>query len=405
MKAEDFWRMLHAVERRIAWEKGREHDAFNYSDLLVLSQDGVLIKTISAVLLELGKVSRAFQRSVHGSSASTEFTRHPTMTLAENLLIMRSQVLCCSGVPAKVDIVADIALLLTLNFQVVLVCSVAYVAGVLTIVASTASVLYVRQQLPAPERVSLSIPSAWDATFQWPLIESEDDIGQNKEIFQNDFNAKDGDGSDSSGQQQQNETSILRSSGNVHNAEREPVQQQTSDFRLPGLLTLVMLKNSVLSFASNLGSTLSFGAEHSKENAAKAEIVVNDPDPGHQPARHDVASSDVHCACGCCGHDFGFDKLCYNLSSDSQTKRLWSSDSYGPENMRQPPMTENWGRTDCPQDLDCQCCCAVDQGFWSGSDDSTSQLTRTVPWHRVEEPFAGLTFGFGTSTSVVAAAG
>ena len=53
---EDFWRMLHEVERRIAWDKGGEHGSFNYTDLLVLSENGIIMKTIKALMLEMGKV-------------------------------------------------------------------------------------------------------------------------------------------------------------------------------------------------------------------------------------------------------------------------------------------------------------------------------------------------------------
>ena len=48
--------MLNEVERRIAWEKGQEHGTFNYTDLLVLSENGVVFKTVKSLMLEFSKV-------------------------------------------------------------------------------------------------------------------------------------------------------------------------------------------------------------------------------------------------------------------------------------------------------------------------------------------------------------
>ena len=56
VQPEDFWRMLREVERKIAWEKGEEHGSFNYTDLLVLSENGIILKTMKALMLELSKV-------------------------------------------------------------------------------------------------------------------------------------------------------------------------------------------------------------------------------------------------------------------------------------------------------------------------------------------------------------
>ena len=56
VQPEDFWRMLREVERKIAWEKGEEHGSFNYTDLLVLSENGIILKTIKALMSELSKV-------------------------------------------------------------------------------------------------------------------------------------------------------------------------------------------------------------------------------------------------------------------------------------------------------------------------------------------------------------
>ena len=56
VQPEDFWRMLREVERKIAWEKGEEHGSYNYTDLLVLSENGIILKTMKALMLELSKV-------------------------------------------------------------------------------------------------------------------------------------------------------------------------------------------------------------------------------------------------------------------------------------------------------------------------------------------------------------
>ena len=56
VQPEDFWRMLREVERKIAWEKGEEHGSFNYTGLLVLSENGIMLKTMKALMLELSKV-------------------------------------------------------------------------------------------------------------------------------------------------------------------------------------------------------------------------------------------------------------------------------------------------------------------------------------------------------------
>ncbi len=56
VQPEDFWRMLREVERRIAWVKGQQHGSYIYSDLVVLTENSALVKTIQTLLLELSKV-------------------------------------------------------------------------------------------------------------------------------------------------------------------------------------------------------------------------------------------------------------------------------------------------------------------------------------------------------------
>jgi hypothetical protein len=60
VKPEDFWQMLGEVEQRIALDKGLERGYFTYTDLDVVSQDGRLFQIIKDVARNLSKAMLVF---------------------------------------------------------------------------------------------------------------------------------------------------------------------------------------------------------------------------------------------------------------------------------------------------------------------------------------------------------
>ena len=108
----------------------------------------------------------------------------------------------------------------------------------------------------------------------------------------------------------------------------------------------------------------------------------------------------------------GYDKLCYNLTSPFANNKR--GNAHGHWNPNEPKLSLGHGHgnshmdnmiTNCFPDFACQCCCAVTTTQeWAPHLHDLSELLRsTLSFHRIEEPFAGMTFGFGTSPSMAAA--
>ena len=300
-----------------------------------------------------------------------------------------------------------------------IVCSVAYVAGVLTIVGSTASVLYMRQQLPAPEEIHIPLPtwhrlteSVFRTRFLPEIDQSHSEILQTKAYKMKHVNST---GSKVSRQHGE------RLEKSVNGKARVAEFRQKRQLSGTGFLTLVMLKDTVLQLVSGLYSKYSANG-HSKDSS-KLETddlseLGHDLDPeadNVDSMDQNVDTSDVICSCGCCGQNSGYDKLCYNLTSpfanmNKQNKAHGHWNSNGPklklgyDQGRRNSQMENMN---CFPDFACQCCCAVtpSQEWVRPSHDNSNLFKSTFPFHRIEEPFVGMTFGFGTSSSIAAAAG
>ena len=298
-----------------------------------------------------------------------------------------------------------------------MVCSVAYVAGVLTIVGSTATVLYVRQQLPAPDVVCPVLPS-WHSVTESVSRASVPELGESpSDILQSESSQADQIYSIASQESRPNgnetETITTSTSDKSRNTELRRKPRQHSSLQLPGLLTLVMLKDTVLQFAAGLHS------KYSTSGHSRSEQTDND-DPGNDlhleptpiESAYDESLSGVICSCGCCGPSSGYDKLCYNLTSPFANDRQGNAHEHW--NPNEPKLSQGHGRgishmdnmiMNCFPDFACQCCCAVTttQEWVPPSHDPSDLFTSTLSFHRIEEPFAGMTFGFGTSPSMAAA--
>ncbi len=391
------------------------------------------------------------------------------VTSRVNRLLRRHVCLSCCSALARCGQQLSQALML---FQVVLVCCVAYVAGVLTVLGSTASVLYARQQLPGAERIVLPALPAWcdrltDSLHSWTGLGLTDPLNTwtgpglavstaaappktstQRHTSSTRENATSDPDANQSTNPAENETEIPRIPFSPPHAKssrsRRKLSESSGPLRLPGFLTLVMLKDTVFSFASSVVSTLSIGDAHSTtqngngENGHSDMDMKTDPEPEQRGNQDNSVQDDVTCTCGCCGPDFGHDKLCYNLTQTRiplhglplHSEMDKNNDARGRVKFDRGKM--NWPagspdtQTDCPLDLTrCACCCAVPRAEWvvpgeqrgdpgsrtrSPAWHGVPEPTRTPAWQRdppawqrVEEPFAGMTFGF--STSVVAAAG
>ena len=299
--------------------------------------------------------------------------------------------------------------------QVIIVCSVAYVAGVLTIIGSTASVLYARQQLPAPEEIHLPLPtwhSLTESVFRTRHLPELDQ--SHSEILQ------------SNGHKVKRLNSTRSKESRQLENKTEPTEfrqsrQLSSSLQFPGFLTLVMIKDTVMHLVSGLHSKYSTNG-HSK---ADSKLQTDDlSELGHDlnlegqsvdSMDENIDESDVICSCGCCGQNLGYDKLCYNLTSSYGNVNNKQNEAHGHWNSNGPKLKLGHGQghrnsqmdnMNCFPDFDCQCCCAVTPAQeWLRLSDNSDLLKAILPFHRIEEPFAGMTFGFGTSASVTAAAG
>ena len=298
-----------------------------------------------------------------------------------------------------------------------MVCSVAYVAGALTIVGSTATVLYVRQQLPAPDVVCPVLPSLHSVTESVfrsnvpELGESPPDIlqsGSSQTEQKNSIASK-----ESRPNGNETDTTTTSISDKSRNTELWRKPRQHSNLQLPGLLTLVMLKDTVLQFAAGLHSKYSTSG-HSRSEQTDNVDPGNDLDlePATIESADDESLSGVICSCGCCGPSSGYDKLCYNLTSPFANNRQGNALEHW--NPNGPKLSQGHGHgtshmdnmiMNCFPDFACQCCCAVTTSQeWVPPSHDPSDLFRSTPsFHRIEEPFAGMTFGFGTSPSMAAA--
>ena len=306
-----------------------------------------------------------------------------------------------------------------------MVCSVAYVAGVLTIVGSTASVLYVRQQLPPPDTICPPLPS-WhsltESVFRASvpeIHESQPEILQSESSQVGQINSADSKESRPHG----NETEATTTSSNKsQNTKLRKNSRQHSSLQFPGLLTLVMLKDTVLQFVAGVHSKYSTGGHSKNEQMDSTDLHGNDLDLSRNDldlepttvveSADDDSLSGVICSCGCCGPTSGYDKLCYNLTSPFANNK--QGHAHGRWNSIKPKLRSGQGHmnsdmdyttTNCFPDFACQCCCAVTptREWVPRSHDSSDLLRSTLSFHRIEEPFAGMTFGFGTSPSMAAA--
>ena len=300
-----------------------------------------------------------------------------------------------------------------------MVCSVAYVAGVLTIVGSTATVLYVRQRLPAPDVICLPLPS-WHSVSESVFRASVPELLVSPpEILHSESSQTEQINSIASKEYRPNGNETETISTSVGDKSRNTTlwrkPRQHSSLQLPGLLTLVMLKDTVLQFAADVHSKYSTSGHSKSEQQTDNDDSENDLDLEPNTiveSADDDSLSGVICSCGCCGPTSGYDQLCYNLTSPFANNK--QGNAHGHWNPNEPKLSLGHGHgnshmdnmiTNCFPDFACQCCCAVTttQEWAPPLHDHSELLRSTLSFHQIEEPFAGMTFGFGTSPSMAAA--
>ncbi len=311
------------------------------------------------------------------------------------------------------------------SFQVMVVCSVAYAAGVLTMVASTASVMYTREQLPPIQSFDLNLPTIADLSEPFfhffPRSELQMLIGQDikpieaPEMEQNFFDE---------------DTEMDNKTSNQANSSTKPKSEavaptkkrhQSKGLQLPGFITLVMLKDTVLGFASAICSKYSQNPaqEEVESKSSKPDMIMeNDLEPTNPDLDPELDTDKFFCSCGCCDSNSDFKMKCYNLTTflpekHSQRKsRLiehWkSSDWPDPRVKVGRSHGHNFGNSDQEKECDakcaCQCCCPLLTQAWNFPDSDPRNSRWTLLSMKVDEPFAGITWGYGTS-SLAAAAG
>ena len=302
------------------------------------------------------------------------------------------------------------------------VCSMAYAAGVLTMVGSTASVMYAREQLPPIQTFDLdlpSIPNLSEPFFHFfPLFELEMLIGQDiKPIEAPEIEQSSSDEDTKPDNQTSTQANPKPIPKAIHPAKK---RHQSKGLQLPGFLTLVMLKDTVLGFASALYSKCSQNAAQ-KEVVSKSRelgtITENNLDPTDPDLDPELDTDKFFCSCGCCDSNSDYKMKCYNMTTFSPEKHSqrqnriiehWKSSNW-PDPRVKPGHGHghNIGNLDQAKECDakcvCQCCCPLLSNAWNFPDPDLRNPQWTLSM-KVEEPFAGITWGFGTS-SLVAAAG
>ncbi len=258
-----------------------------------------------------------------------------------------------------------------------MVCSVAYMAGALTMVGSAVTLMYLRHHLPPPQA------SVWTAT----QIVTPSFISINSQPEMNILTNTD---EDVQAKMEGNLPLDLRSDGRSNesengatndqeNIDKNPaalsdLQQLSTGLHMPGFLTLVFLRDTVLQFVK---------ATKEKYGHTRSEV-------------HDVDSkqAEVVCSCGCC-HGNVADR-CFNVTDDdnhcnhrycgNMNGRFWEMNTG--LNCGQSQM-EHSGV--CGPDELCRCCCYINQRL---SPWQPSVLTVLPPVH-------GIVLGFGTTAEAV----
>ena len=268
-----------------------------------------------------------------------------------------------------------------------MVCSVAYVAGVLTMVGSTMTLVSLQQNLPVqpliPTRpITTTTTTTSDMTLPTPRsVERNLGVADNQGLWSIEGN---GSADNGKGQWQKTGREVVRTADD---------QNLKSTIGMSGLLTLAFIKDTVVQFVMAMKNEDRNGVASVRSETVNADEVVS----GN-------SEDDVVCTCGCCEGPVDQLRHCVNVSFDHN--------EHGYRNFQMDNLNSNrlWARHRHPvghikntrHDVEgcdalsgSRCCCRPLLPW------QPNRSLGTVKQSNLEKPFHNVVLGFGTTAEAL----